>query len=101
MKKGNILTYMQTRLKCLSVRGNLSHSCCSWSHGLWPKKLSKLVWRCHQLLSEFLAKGHLPRVSLQPHLLANDKGDNEMIPGLCTDLLALTLKMMKTPENLS
>jgi hypothetical protein len=22
----------------------------------------KLVWRCHQLLSVFLAKGHLPRV---------------------------------------
>ena len=25
----------------------------------------KLVWRCHQLLSGFLAKGHLPRVSSQ------------------------------------
>ena len=25
----------------------------------------KLVWRCHQLLSGFLAKGQLPRVSLQ------------------------------------
>ena len=27
------------------------------------KKSFKLVWRCHQLLSGFLAKGHLPRVS--------------------------------------
>ena len=32
-----------------------------------------LVW--------FQAKGHLPRVSRQSRLSANDKGDNEMIPG--------------------
>ena len=40
----------------------------------------KLVWQCHQLLSEFLAWGNLPRVSCQLLLSANDKGDNEMIP---------------------
>ena len=41
------------------------------------KKSFKLLWWCHQLLSGFLAKGHLLRVSRQP---ANDKGDNEMTP---------------------
>ena len=30
------------------------------------------------MLSEFLTESHLPRVSLQS---ANDKGDDEMIPG--------------------
>ena len=29
------------------------------------QKSLKLVWWCHQLLSGFLAKGHLPRVSRQ------------------------------------
>ena len=33
--------------------------------------------------------------------VANDKGDNEMILGLCTDLLAFALQLRKTPENLS
>ena len=37
------------------------------------------MWRCHQILSEFLAKGHLLRVSHQSHLSSNDMGD-EMIP---------------------
>ena len=40
------------------------------------KKNFQLMWRCHQLLSGFLAKGHLPRVSRQ---VSNDKGNNEMI----------------------
>ena len=51
------------------------------------RKCFTLVWRCHQLLSGFLAKGHLLQVSRQS---ANDKGDNEMIlgtvhrcPGIC------------------
>ena len=35
--------------------------CCPWSHGLH----FQLVWRCPQLLSGFLAKRHLPRVSRQ------------------------------------
>ena len=34
-----------------------------------------------QFLPGFLAKGHLPRVSLQSRLSANGSGDNEMIPG--------------------
>ena len=33
--------------------------------------------------------------------VANDKGDNEMILGLCRDLLAFALQPRKTPENLS
>ena len=33
--------------------------------------------RCHQLLYELLANGHLPRVSRRS---ANDKGDNDMKP---------------------
>ena len=53
------------------------------------QKSFKLVWRCHQLLSGFLAIDQLIRVSRQSHLSANDKGDNEIIPGLCTDLLHL------------
>ena len=40
-----------------------------------------LVWRYYQLLSGFLTKGHLPRVSRQSRLSANDKGDDEKIPG--------------------
>ena len=62
---------------------------CPWSHGLRPKKF-QLVWRCHQLLSGFLAKGHLPQVFASVMSVANDKGDNEMIlgavhrsPGIC------------------
>ena len=45
----------------------------------WPKSF-KLVWRCHQLLSGFLAKGYLPRVPYQPLLSANDK-DDKVMPG--------------------
>ena len=36
----------------------------------------KLVWRCHQLLFEFLAIGYLPGVTSVGY-----KGDNEMISG--------------------
>ena len=45
------------------------------------KKEFKLVWRYPKLLSGFLANDHLSRVSRQSHLSANDKDDNEMIPG--------------------
>jgi hypothetical protein len=56
----------------------------------------KLVWRCHQLLSGFLTKGHLLRVSRQSLII------NVIIKfslGLCTDLLAFTLSLRKTPET--
>ena len=42
------------------------------------KKSFKLVWQCHQLLSGFIANDHLPRVSSQSCLSANDKGINKM-----------------------
>ena len=44
------------------------------------QKRFKLVCRCHQLLFGFLANVHLPRVSRQSRLSANDKGNNETIP---------------------
>ena len=45
------------------------------------QKCFKLVWWCHQILSGFLAKGHLPRVSFPLCLSANYRDDNDMIPG--------------------
>ena len=45
------------------------------------QKSFKLVWRCHQLLFGFLAKGHLLRESHRSCLSADDMGDNEMIAG--------------------
>ena len=53
-------------------------TCGPWSHELRSKSF-KLVRRCHQLLSRFLAKGHLLRIS---HPSANGKDDNVMIPGV-------------------
>ena len=56
----------------------------------YRQKMFKLVWRCHHLLSCFLAKGHLPRLQHQSHLSVIGNGDNEMIlvtvlrsPGIC------------------
>jgi hypothetical protein len=50
-----------------------------------------MCW-CYQLLSGFLANGHLYQMSRQ---LANGKGDDEKKPGLCTDFLAFTLRRGK------
>ena len=50
------------------------------THGFRSKILT-LVWRCHHQLPWFLGKRHLLRVSQQSRLAANDKGNNEMIPG--------------------
>ena len=41
---------------------------------------SKDPWFKFQVLSGFLINDHLPRVSRQSRLAANDKGNNEMIP---------------------
>jgi hypothetical protein len=65
------------------------------------KQNFKLVGRCHHLLSGSQAKGHLPQVSRQSLLSANDKSDNGMMQGLCTDLLTFVLRLRKAPENLS
>jgi hypothetical protein len=63
--------------------------------GCGPKRF-KLVWRCHKLLSGFLAKGQFPEVSRQSLMI-------RMIMrgcrGLCTDLLAFTLQLNKSRET--
>ena len=54
------------------------------------QKSFKLVWRCHQLLFGFPAKGYFAPSFPSVTSVANDKGDNEMIlgavhrsPGIC------------------
>ena len=64
------------------------------------QKSFKPMWRCHQLVSGFLANGHLPRVLCQS-LSANNRGNNEMISGLCSDLLEFALKLRKIPEKIN
>ena len=64
-------------------------TCCPWSHGLQPKSF-KLVWRCDQLLSGFLANCQLPRVSLKVGVTM------WWYRGLCKDLLAFALQLRKT-----
>ena len=44
---------------------------------------------------EFIAKGHLPRVSCQSHLSVNDRIILRWYRGLCTDLLAFALQLRK------
>ena len=53
----------------------------------YSQKIFKLVWWCHQLLSWFLAKGHLPRVSLQSFLSANVTVIMRLFRGMYSDLL--------------
>ena len=62
------------------------------------KRNVQLVWRCHQLLPGFLAKGHLPRVSChsrQSRQFAKDKGDEMILeavhrsPGICKEFSLL------------
>ena len=62
------------------------------------QKTFKLVWRCQQLLSGFLAKGHLPRVSRRSLII---RVINKLPWGMFTDLLAFALQLRKTAENLS
>ena len=64
------------------------------------KKSFKLVWRCHHLLSGFLANGHLLRMSRQSRLSANDKGDNEVIPGIVNRSPGYYLIAGEDPERL-
>ena len=67
----------------------------------YGQKNFQLVWQCHQLLSGFLAKGHLPRVSRQSRRSLMIRVIMKWSWGLCTDLLAFALQLRKTPENLS
>ena len=59
------------------------------------------MWRCQQLLSGFLVNGNLPRVSCQSRLSANDKGDNEMIPGDMHRSSGIYLTAKKNPKETS
>ena len=56
----------------------------------------RLVWQCHQLLSEFLDKGHLPRVSRQSRRSLMIRMIMKWSWGLCTDLLVFALQLTKT-----
>ena len=60
--------------------------CCPWNHELRPKKNFQLVWLCHQLLSGFLAKGHLLRMSHQSRrslMIRVILGAVHRSPGIC------------------
>ena len=63
------------------------------------QKSFKLVWRCHKLLSRFLANG----LFLQCHVshVCQLMSDNDIIWGLCTGYLAFALKPRKNLENVS
>ena len=63
------------------------------------QKSIKLVWRYYQLLYGFLVKGHLPRVSRQSRLSANDRVMLRWYLALYTDLVALTLQLRKTRKS--
>ena len=78
---------------CLSVVNDvipLSQAYYPRNQGLRPRQL---VWRCHQLLSGFLAKGHLPECHVcQVTMRVIMRRYRE----LCTDLLVFTLRLRKT-----
>ena len=75
-------------------------SCCTWSHELRPNKLSVSVAVPPAPVRVPSQRPLAPSVASVTSV-ANDKGDNEMILGLCTDLLAFALQPRKTTENLS
>ena len=65
------------------------------------QKNFQLVWWCHQLLSGFLTKGHVSRVSRQSRRSLMIKVIMNWSWGVCTHLLAFALRLRKIPENLS
>ena len=76
----------------------------AWGNGDFAQTSFKLIWWCHQLLFGFLTEGHLPRVFVM--LVANDKGDNEMIPGavhrspdICLTAEENHIQMMKSRDS--
>ena len=71
---------------------NFSMPCCPWSHAGCGQKSFKIAWRCHQLLTGFLAKGHLPQVSRQSRRSLMIRVIMMWSWGLCTDLLAFALQ---------
>ena len=77
---------MVTDISFMKICNNLL-SMEPWS---MAKKTFELVWRCHHLLSGFLAKGHLPWVSCQSRRSLMIRAIMKLSRGQCTDLLALT-----------
>ena len=66
------------------------------------QKSFKLVWWWYHLLSTFLFKGHLPRVSRQSRRSLMIRVIMKCPRKLCTtSLLVIALRQRKTPENLS
>ena len=63
-------------------------------------RLFLLVWRCFQLLSEFLAKDHVPWVSRQSRL-SPFKGDNEVKQGAVHRSSGIYLTAKKKPRKTS
>jgi hypothetical protein len=78
-------------LKSVHQRQHHSASC--------GQKSFRLVKRCHQLLSEFLANGHLPQESRQSRLSANLKRDNELKPGSMHRSLGIYLMVDENSGN--
>ena len=71
----------------------------TWSNGVLRPKKPSVVWRCHQLLSGFLVKGHMPRVSRQSHLSISDESFNEVVPGALHISLGICLTAEENPEK--
>ena len=53
---------------------------CSRNHGM-QINIFMLVWRCHHIVTRYLTNSFLRQVSRQSPLSANDKDNNETIPG--------------------
>ena len=73
-------------------------TCCPRSIGLRTKNF-KLVWRQHLLLSGPRVNCHLQKVLRQSRLLLMIGVIMRCSRGPCTDVLAFTLQLRKTPEN--
>ena len=80
--QNNIIYYIVFRYMSKIKRGNKQGDMCHHVGAIGcSHKSVKLRWRCRQLLSAFLANGHLAGMSHQSRRLTNDKGDNDMRPG--------------------
>ena len=71
-------------------RNEIKMPSCPWSHGLLPKILSVIVAVPPVPVRVPSQRPVAPSVS-SVMSVTNDKGDNEIILGLCTDLLAFAL----------
>ena len=83
----------------LNLKYHVSQPCYPWSHRGCGQKSCKIMWRCYQLLSGFLAKGHLPRMSRQSRRSLMIRMIMKWSWGLCTDLLAFALSWGKPQKT--